>query len=59
MDVVAAAFDIVTAADVSELATCGDLSATPALEIVRVVEFCGERGRHCKRKLTIKKVSVE
>ena len=43
MDVVAAAFDIVTAADVFELATCGDFAAVPALEVVRVVKVRDNR----------------
>ena len=60
LDVVSTGFDIVTAADVFELATCGDFAAVPAIEIVRIAEVCGKWERCCcKQKLTIKGVSVE
>ena len=38
-DVISAGFDIVAATDISELATCGDFAAVPALEIAGVVKF--------------------
>ena len=60
LDIISAGFDIVTATDISVLATCGDLSATPALEIVRVVELGVERKHcYCKQNLRIVKVSEE
>ena len=60
LDIVSAGFDIVTATDVFELATCGDFAAVPALEIVRIVEVCCKWERCCcKRKSTIKRVSAE
>ena len=55
LNVISAAFDIVAATDISELATCGDFAAVPALEVVRVVELGVERERcYCKQYLTAK-----
>ena len=54
LDVGSAGFDIITATDVSELATCGDFTAIPALEIVSVVEIGVERECHYKQDLTAK-----
>ena len=43
LNVISAAFDIVAAADISELATFGDFVAIPALEVVRVLKVRGNR----------------
>ena len=53
LDVVSASFDIVAAADVSELTTSSDFVAIPALEIVRVVKVRSNQESCCKQKLSI------
>ena len=49
MQFVSAAFDIVAATDISELAARGDFTTTPALEVARVLEVRSDRERLCTR----------
>ena len=59
LDVVSAAFDIVAATDIPELATSSDFAAVPALKIVRVAESYVNRERCYKWNLTKEKASAE